>query len=377
MIEGSCADEWEKSLPNTIRPKMTAAITQPPSQRFPPPLSDSMRRVQSVGSRPGSQTRRLDSDEDSLWASASQFQGFAPEGSADLSVVAVTSGSGENNSNKSPNGIARLVIDMRKSLLNLTGSESGIATSPSIANCAIEKAAILIYESMSAPNRTFHDVRHVFDLLDFDADSIQTLAAFFHDAIYYSVDGGLSDMQANILKGVIVEDDDGEGGTIVRLSSTICDEDRQICMVIRCFGFEPGQILNPFHGLNEILSAAVAVRILSDVLGDLHLLQIAACIEATIPFRKPDENGKSCSQLLHERLGRINSDWELKMTDDEVINATKKALTLANMDVINFSSAEHGHFLSNTWKILPENNITLRTDGASYISNFALALQKM
>ena len=147
----------------------------------------------------------------------------------------------------------------------------------------LEQWACLIYESMSAPSRTFHSVQHVFDISE-NHNHIQTLAAFFHDAIYYNIDGGLSDAQKEVLDGVITENPD-DGNVSVSPDMTM-ETDRVIAMVMSIFGFKPDQVLNPFKGLNEFLSAALAVRCLKEVLDLPELAAIATIIEATIPFRE-------------------------------------------------------------------------------------------
>lgn len=204
-----------------------------------------------------------------------------------------------------PNDVFRLVRELRWCL-----SELGAAAPPPGAGFGaddrdrdVESWACLIYESMSSPSRTFHDVGHGFDIT-VGGDALLIMAGLFHDVVYYSIDGGLSAAQAGVLDGVIVEEEDGT----VSLSETICGEDAHVAMVVTLFGFKPGQFLNPFAGLNEFLSAVLAVLCLQEALHDSHLLQIAACIEATIPFRKTDENGKTPSDRLYDRLCKANAD---------------------------------------------------------------------
>eukprot|EP00568_Trieres_chinensis_P008591 CAMPEP_0183297686 /NCGR_PEP_ID=MMETSP0160_2-20130417/4908_1 /TAXON_ID=2839 ORGANISM="Odontella Sinensis, Strain Grunow 1884" /NCGR_SAMPLE_ID=MMETSP0160_2 /ASSEMBLY_ACC=CAM_ASM_000250 /LENGTH=442 /DNA_ID=CAMNT_0025459555 /DNA_START=45 /DNA_END=1373 /DNA_ORIENTATION=- len=234
----------------------------------------------------------------------------------------------------------------------------------------IEAWACLIFESMSAPSRTFHSVQHVFDI-SVDADSIQTLSAFFHDVIYYGIDGGLSQEQSKILHGVISV----HNGEDVFLNYIDTDSDRVLSMCMTLFGFKPGQMLDPFHGLNEFLSAAVALRCLEGTL-DLHqLAKIATCIEATIPFRGA-ENGKTATEALHERLKDANTLYGLNLGEEEMVLCIQRAVDLANRDVENFSTPDHSHFLSNTWNLLPESNVNLRFTKDFRISDYLLALKK-
>lgn len=170
--------------------------------------------------------------------------------------------------------LQRLVIEMRNSLEQFDDENDVDVTDDQLENWAI-----IIYESMSAPSRTFHGVQHVFDISE-GADPIQKVSAFFHDVIYYSIDGGLSPAQEKVLHGLVKE---GEEKAV-----SLCEAefDEATRLVIDMFGFSPGQTLNPFSGLNEFLSAALAIRCLKDTLSLSSLAKIAACIEATIPFRE-------------------------------------------------------------------------------------------
>ena len=55
---------------------------------------------------------------------------------------------------------------------------------------------------MTSQARHFHDVDHVLDISS-DLGPIQTLAALFHDVVYYQVDGGFLPMQFKILGDAI------------------------------------------------------------------------------------------------------------------------------------------------------------------------------
>jgi len=53
------------------------------------------------------------------------------------------------------------------------------------------------------------------------------------------------------------------------------------------------------------------------------------------------------------------------------------AVTFANRDVANFAEHDVTKFLDNTWKLLPETNPSLRTQGVYSIKSYRMALQKM
>ena len=278
--------------------------------------------------------------------------------------------------------LQKLVVEMRESLShfdddtdvdadNNGGSSDGDKSAIVLDDAELENWAILIYESMSAPSRTFHGVSHCYDI-SHGADPIQKVSAFFHDVIYYSIDGGLSPAQEKVLHGLVEENPDDK-------AVSVCEGafDEPTLLVMDIFGFKPGQTLNPFSGLNEFLSAALAVRCLKDTLSLTHLAKIAACIEATIPFRAPDEDGKTCTDHLFERLKEANVTYKMGMSQKELVEATQRAADLANRDVANFAVCDRAAFLSNTWNLLPESNISLRHTQSFRIGDFTLALKKM
>lgn len=142
------------------------------------------------------------------------------------------------------------------------------------------------------------------------------------------------------------------------LVSTENDGDTLLQIVIRIFGLSPGQELK--KGVNEFLSAVIACRELQEVLSLKLLVQIACCIEATIPFRPPNEEGKTPMDQLYERLHEVNQDFQLDLSEDEMVLAVQRATRLANRDVENFSTTDRAWFLDNTWSLMSETNESLR-----------------
>jgi hypothetical protein len=147
-------------------------------------------------------------------------------------------------------------------------------------------------------------------------------------------------------------------------------------MVMLVFNFVPGEVLNPFAGQNEFLSAVVAAKALEPFLKREQLLQIAGCIEATIPFRSA-ESGVTVSQRLYERLQAINSRFNLSLTDEEMRETVKKAVRISNRDVMSFAHHSSAHFLANTWNLLPETNHNLICCGFYTVRDYRVALVKM
>lgn len=257
--------------------------------------------------------------------------------------------------------ITRLVVGMQNSLNALDAQPT---------NKQLEDWAIFIHESMSKSSRNYHSVQHVFDLAQDESDPLLVLSAFFHDCIYYQVDGGLSDFQAAVLEGVINKE-----GKEEELCLTTDTSDTLLCIVESIFGFEPGQIVKT--GLNEFLSAVVAVRKLEPVLNVANLAQIACCIEATIPFRATNNETPSTMEILFERMVKANDKYKLGMNNEDLVKAVQRAARLSNLDVANFGSTNRAWFLDNTWSLLPETNESLRDQYLYSVAEFQKAIYNM
>ena len=118
-------------------------------------------------------------------------------------------------------------------------------------------------------------------------------------------------------------------------------------------------------------------KVLEGIVPEKELLQITICIEATIPFRGKNDRGESYADILKERLRNINKSYNFSMQSVEIEDAIKRAVIFANKDVENFAEKDVGKFLDNTWKLLPETNVALRSGELYSIRNYRQALQKM
>ena len=235
----------------------------------------------------------------------------------------------------------------------------------------LERIGIMVNRAMTVEGRIFHSLEHIFDLADIEDPHI-TLAAIFHDLVYYNVDQGFTEEIREIISPYIVED---EGS--LSLSKKIKKNDRFFWLTLGVFGFEAGQTLSPFGGMNEVLSALVMNRALGDTVSASDLTIVTACIEATIPFRAAEKNGVNPAEKLYSRLEAVQREFSLHLDAITVENAVKLAVTFANRDVENFSESDVARFLDNTWKLLPETNPSLRLTGIYSIKNYRIALQKM
>jgi hypothetical protein len=276
--------------------------------------------------------------------------------------------------------ISRLIVTIRECLREL-GVDLDADDS---LNRNIESMSILIHESMSISSRNFHSVQHVFDISRNLTDPVAVLAALFHDCIYYHVDGGLTERQRNKLEGSIVTTQgpcaksSAPPGKSPPFYISHCSGQPLIYMVENIFGYTKGQMVTNMDGLNEYLSAVIAVRELEPFLSMSVLAEIAACIECTIPFRAPNkETGESAADKLYKNLSLVNESENLGMTDEQVVTAIQRAVILANEDVENFGTPDREWFLDNTWSLLSETNEALRGQYLYSVIEFQFAIFKM
>jgi len=240
-----------------------------------------------------------------------------------------------------------------------------------IAPREVERLAVMVNRAMTLEGRSFHTPEHVLGLADPGNPHI-TLAALFHDLVYYQVDlGFLPEIAETVAASIEV----GESEVSVRARVDPSDAPLRACLEV--FGFREGQKLSPLGGMNEFLSAMVMIRKLTGIVRPLDLLLATACIETTIPFRKPDAAGLSAAQRLAGRLAGAARLLRLELSPEKIDLAVQQAVTFANRDVENFADPEVTRFLDNTWKLLPETNPSLRTQGVYTIASYRVAIQKM
>lgn len=239
----------------------------------------------------------------------------------------------------------------------------------------LEKITLLIHTSLTSYGRKFHTPEHIFEICKDLHHPLQILSALFHDLVYFQVDGGLPEKAKSTLEQFLVIND---LEVFTKEAAKIQEPLFELCLNV--FAFEYEQKLSPFQGLNEFLSALLALLTLKKILPLKDLLAIAACIEATIPFRKPDEKGENHLYQLEDRLSKINLKFSLGISQEEIEQIVKMALDVANLDVLNFSSEDVGVFLVNTWLLISEANSDLSNAKArSYafsIAQYRQALMK-
>ncbi|MEY4662664.1 MAG: hypothetical protein RLZZ239_1137 [Pseudomonadota bacterium] len=252
-------------------------------------------------------------------------------------------------------------------LHNAVSMLGGDAASPRLAGMAE-----LIIQSMTGPWRSFHTPEHIFDVGAGGAP-VEVIAALFHDLVYAQVDSGI---HVNLARYVAPYIREGATGLVIEPVQGQ-EQDPELQMTMGLFGFKLGQVLSPFAGQNEFLSALLAVKVLDGILPLAARAQIAACIEATVPFRPDAPDGTSCSQTLLQRLKQANTDFALGMDDAACLQAVVMGVKVANRDIGNFASLKAADFLSNTWNLIPETNHELVNADTYTIKGYRVSLQKM
>ena len=235
----------------------------------------------------------------------------------------------------------------------------------------LEELAITIHRSMSIEARHFHTPDHVLHLAN-AADPIQSLAALFHDIVYYQVDRGFSPEIYHCISPYILEVE-GE----IWLVDAQDHNDRLFRITMDLFGFSPGQKLSTHAGSNEFLSALVLAKRLEKFVPEKILIQAIVYIEATIPFRAKDAQDIGPFETLALRLSGISQAYQIPMKAAEIDDTICGAVVFANRDVDSFAEKDASVFLDGTWKLLPETNETLRSGRIYSIKEYRRALEKM
>jgi hypothetical protein len=234
----------------------------------------------------------------------------------------------------------------------------------------LEGLAVFIHRAMTVQTRHYHTLEHVLTFVE-ASNPVQTLAGLFHDTVYYQVDLGFLPEIEQLISAYIHRD-----GETFQVAAD-APPDALFNLALEAFGLERGQLISVEGGLNEFLSTVVMNFRLARLVPLPALSKIGVCIEATIPFRGPAEDGRDSFRVLDERLRSINARWALGMTESEITNAIRQAVTVANKDVESFADPDAASFLANTWRLLPELNVPLRSRELYTIREYREALQRM
>jgi hypothetical protein len=244
----------------------------------------------------------------------------------------------------------------------------------SVSMAETERLAMLVHRAMESTKRVYHKSGHVFGLCD-GMRPLQVLAALFHDIVYYQLDQGFPAHCSDLLRDVARE----EGDNLVL--RPIPEDDTALALCAALFDFAPGQVLPLYDGMNEFLSAVVAARLLQCHVGVAELIAVVACIEATVPFRASDSQGRTAPQRLAQRVHQAYCQ-RVGSADPQAAQAFADrvvwdAVALTNRDVGSFAEADPGLFLSNTWLLIEESNAPLTVAGMYTVQEYRLGLSRM
>ena len=239
--------------------------------------------------------------------------------------------------------------------------------------------AEIVIQSMTGVWRRFHTVDHVF-MVGGQLDPVEQLAGLFHDVVYLQVDQRIPLNLAQHITPFIREIPTFEVGAPERLcirDAADCRADPKFLAVRRLFGLDFGDVLSPFAGQNEFLSALVAAQVLAPTFPPAAVAQVIACIEATIPFRLAEPGKPTASEILHTRLAALSVELQFGWSPTDVDDVVRRAVRLANRDVQGFGSDDVAIFLDDTWHLIPETNHNLLVSPTYTVRDYRTSLQKM
>lgn len=231
----------------------------------------------------------------------------------------------------------------------------------------------ILIQTMTGKWRYFHNVDHILMVGNTD-DSLEVLAALFHDWIYAQVDEQINFNLSYYLAPYVEEE---EPCSFVIKNNSELQKDTLFNIVCSIFDFKPNHILLPFAGQNEFLSALAATKILEPYLPISLLARMATIIEATIPFRRKSKDNLTAIEILYQRLQKTNEKFNLGLSTEEMEETMRQCVRLANRDVCGFAFSNTAYFLDNTWILLPETNHNLCHPHSYTVQDYRLAIQKM
>ncbi|NJK34043.1 MAG: hypothetical protein HC919_03320 [Oscillatoriales cyanobacterium SM2_2_1] len=236
----------------------------------------------------------------------------------------------------------------------------------------LRRTATLIIQTMTGFWRCFHTPKHIFEVGE-EGDAIEVLAALFHDLVYVQVDHGIGVNISRYIAPYVREED----RQLWILDPEELPDDPVFTAICILFGFHGGDVLKPYGGQNEFLSALIASKSLQEILSLKDLVAIAACIESTIPFRPPLGDGTTVSEQLYQRLALSSLRYDFHWSEQDLTDLVRRAVRLANRDVVNFASSSSTFFLDNTWNLIPETNHDLRNANSYTVDGYRRSIQNM
>jgi hypothetical protein len=233
----------------------------------------------------------------------------------------------------------------------------------------IDEISDLIMEGLTGKWRNFHTFAHILMLTN-TGDPLITLAGLFHDLVYLQIDEKIIFNYTPYLNPFIIEKKDG-----FFIKSQPTYSDNCFSIVLKIFNLNLGDSLSQFKGQNEFLSALMASKILQPYLSLSLITRIVTMIELTIPFRHTENENETIPQQLQKRLEIVNQEFNLDLSQGDIITTITQSVKLANLDVVGFGASNIKDFLKNTWLLLPETNHCLYDSQKYTIQDYRLALQ--
>ena len=220
----------------------------------------------------------------------------------------------------------------------------------------IASALDAVLQAGRQETRVYHRAEHFEEVAGTSSpqtpmEAISFRAGLYHDVVYQHVDA-YGEHRSGFAPDI--------ANTLGLLASRAMDDSIHILptkdplhqAILKVFGVQPGEALNPKHGQNELLSAFFSAEEGRGMgVADKYLLAEAAHIEGTIPFGPANH-----FEGLRDRLRAAN---ELlpeggRLTADEINETIHSAVAMANRDVGGFKAPEFASFIENTRELLVE-----------------------
>ena len=220
----------------------------------------------------------------------------------------------------------------------------------------IESISIFLLRIMGSELRDYHKPEHSIDV-SLGQPPVARIASLFHDCVYVQVDPGWRNSFSELFQTLMAPE-----AVLLNVKEALARSEifPWFKTITLLFGLENETALRPVNGLNEFLSALVMVKKMEGILKPIDLLKAAACIEATIPFRKLDANGNSASQGMRLRLPIAAKQIAVIIAESDIIQTTLECRGIVESDLGGFGSERLSYFISNTWNVMNENNPSLR-----------------
>lgn len=234
----------------------------------------------------------------------------------------------------------------------------------------LDTLVTLVDEAMSGPARHYHHLPHALMVADSD-DPLEIVIGLFHDIVQTHVEHGLPNRSAPYLHNIV---ELAPENRLRFLGGDLPTTDLRTKIVKSCFGFDDTDSLESAAGINEFLSALIAVEALGDLLNTEQLIALSIGIEATIPFRK---QRASENHFYFKKIKSIANQFDIDISDNHILQHAERAIRIANRDVRSFGENNLRSFLDETWDLMLESSPQLGSSASSDISSYRKTLQNM